>query len=191
MNSDPSPPEWIPIGGPRRFTLLDGMVLIAATAMAAAWIRAFHLSNTFLATRVGGENLHIAYIKKYGYLSTPILTTWTLALLALRALRPRPHPGRLAESLGFSSCCAAALAMVVVAATALGAHAGISTSSVGSSIYFLTIRIIFYAGMTVAGAWLQLALLGLWRLPARRDWIEDLGILLGACWLVLFTVTMG
>src|SRR5690242_18723380 len=106
----------------RRFTLLDGMTLIAATALAIAWERPFlprivqnfrrFTSWTAWETWEGGVMTLMTLL--------PFVALWTLALILLRLRRPRPALRRLARQPGATACLTAAIGLAVAAANIVG-----------------------------------------------------------------------
>jgi hypothetical protein len=99
---------------PRRVVLFDVMVVVAATAVGLAVVRGavpgvLHIVPTspsirFLLPRPMLEACLILLAV------WPVPAMWTLALLAIRLLSPRPPWRRLARQPGVMACCAVALA---------------------------------------------------------------------------------
>ena len=98
---------------PRKFTLLDAMVLIAATAVAFVLLRV-------LFARPGASLLDSFGYPIFGPLSqfasdlhmivSPFVVTWSAALCILRMRRPRPRLSRVFRQPGISACSAILIA---------------------------------------------------------------------------------
>ena len=118
----------------RPFTVLDGMILVAATAVGLAIglsmrSEAYHLSNGSIGIGewpsidppdYSGGLLHWKTYRETHRLlqqvageSTPLMFPWTLAVLGLRLRRPRPTLRRLARQPGFAACASVAMMAVV------------------------------------------------------------------------------
>ena len=177
----------------RSFNVLDGMVLVAATALGIALYRA-------LDHRLEEGNtlwLPVLYLPRWawrwGLGSMPIAAAWTPALALLRARQPRPTPRRLARQPGWVANVAASSALVIGSlswgflwATAgrpeqLGDPVGLV-----SSIFFRTLP---FVGVSVAASWRCLGLGGRWQ--AERSWIDRAGRALGWYWVVTFPLSLG
>ena len=117
----------------RRFTLLDAMVLVAATAAGLAvglstrsepfhfrggatpfgeWpsLEPVDFSGGLLQWKTYRET-HML-LTGIAYQAMPLTFPWTLAVLALRLRRPRPSLRRLAHQPGFAACVAVAVMSV-------------------------------------------------------------------------------
>jgi hypothetical protein len=82
---------------PRRtFTLLDAIVLVAATAAGFAWVRSGWDFETF-----EGPKDWLGAVRE---MLAPLLMTWTVAVVVLRLFPPRPRLRRLALQPGAAAC---------------------------------------------------------------------------------------
>ena len=73
----------------RRFTILDAMAVVAATAMGFAWLRMLGAAGFLF--RCGILISRRAYIAQCANeVAFPFLTMWVLSFLILRLRRPRP-----------------------------------------------------------------------------------------------------
>ena len=166
----------------RRFTLLDALILIAATAVGFACARLAtnwaHSYYAFLNPNVGWLRFQIGA----GY-SVILLTAWSFTLLALAT---RARPSSLPQSLQVPGTAACAMSMVALISALLAKALWASThrsvalhpanwADVGSWGP--------HAGMAVAAAWLVLAACGRWQRTA--DWIERAGRGVGIGWITL------
>ncbi len=163
----------------RRFTLIDLMVLVAATCAGLAILRPY--LATFASRKWRQASPYIRTIEAtYGAWSC-IAACWMIALLLLRYRRPRPRRGRLVRRPGHVACC------VAVVALAEGFLYQLAVSGLSDpmrrpfSFHSFWITVSGHIGPTVAGAWLLLALSGRWK--SDPGWIDRLGRLLGCCWI--------
>lgn len=164
----------------RPFSILDGMILTAALAVGfgmmrlcwpARWAFAAHGVREW-ASVVGG---------------VPMLPL-TVALVAIRLIRPRQKIERLMCQPGMAACCAAGVVIgvefsaMVFAAWRIHPFWAQRLMAITSSpknfwfVYHLPV------GPAVAAAWLALVLAGRWR--PERGWIDRLGRGIGWFWLV-------
>ena len=180
----------------RRFTVADGMVLVAASAVGLGLLHA-HLVN---------YNQYIYYKYKYGYEypdwarrlpdrhrvaeASLFLATWSLAVLLLQLRKPRLPLRRLVHRPGFAACLAATVGVAlwpvihvrrIVSLVFLGDHAAPYMAL--SFAEGLSSPI----GTAIGATWLSLAIGGRWRLR-EPDWRGRLGRLLGWAWLILFVL---
>ncbi len=174
-----------------RFTILDAMILVAATAAGIALLRATGFGVKELQIWMSRPGITAGMRKfeliQYG-LSVPLpcLTTWTFAFLILRLRQPRPHMRRLFRQPGIIACSAAALAVSI--------EAGWILSLLATRSRFIQLETVFvgYAqqvSFSVAGAWLTLALSGRWK--SETSWIDRLGRALGFAWIVTTIISWG
>lgn len=159
----------------RRVTIADVMVLIAATTVALAMARSYARS---LCEELPAPSALRTFSLFQG--TAPCLVfTGMLALIPLRLQRPRPRLGTLVRQPGFAACSAGA------AAFAAGLLTTIATRSImgsGHTAAYFWAACAGWGDSMVPGAWIFLALSGRWR--ARADWIDRLGRVLGAFWIV-------
>jgi hypothetical protein len=104
----------------RKFTVVDAMLLIMATAIGIALVRAI-LPN--ISAMIMSILADFAHPPKQGESATagawqvallaglPLLAAWTVALLLSRLGRPRPHLRRMLRQPGAVACAVATLAM--------------------------------------------------------------------------------
>ncbi len=174
--------------GRRRFTLLDALALIAATALGLAPMRGE------IAFRGAQPLARIPNARALAFLTMsieavgPLLASWTLAALALRLRSPRPSLRRLTRQPGFAANAAVILCLLtelVLVVVSMLAHPAQRLPFVTTMARTLGVSS-HMAASGVAGAWLVLALGGLWR--PEPSWIDRLGRFLGGSWLGLFLV---
>jgi hypothetical protein len=173
----------------RRFTIKDAIVLVAATGIGFAGAR----SQQADAVRQGYVLLGTSHFYGFFIFALPVslFLAWTLALLVLRLLRPRPRYRRLIGSPGFTVYYAIGLgATFTVYSFALErliqVHNGANRMTWIYELFrFNNYSISTYVAPGVASGWFLLYLFGRWRRRSDRDWIEVCGIALGFGWIVL------
>lgn len=192
----------------RRFTLIDAMVLVAATTVALAACRgvmaayrSFHtpprpvtpgdLVRDMQERGVLFAPFHVLY---WSELAAPFLVAWATALALLRHVPPRPprgrrrrHPGSVAVAVAAGSLgCGLVGYGLLASAWPLG-WTLVSESFLGL-LYPPAFRCFMIAmtagGFAIAGSWLALAgECRRRRRSARPDWIDRAGLALAVAWL--------
>ncbi len=170
----------------RRFTLLDAIVLVAATAAGLGLARE-GMTGPAMA-RLSFENGLIERPLYFGAIvMTALLATWSPAALILAARGPRRSWKRLARRSGFLLN-ASAIAAVLVIALRYGLQAAISTNRGPTLVmHTLSVGLPSEVGLFVAGAAFALLLLG--RPGPAPTWIDRLAFALGISWVVLTGLT--
>ncbi len=186
----------------RRFTLLDGMILIVALGLilgAARWLyeegSVWSLILTFK-TDFAWEWDRFDYLA-LGLLvsATAVAVPTTLAVLAMRLRKPRPRWRKLIRQPGLVACLmllpswAAALAFTVINVlsidqtmpefkngTTYAQQGGVWVQGFAEWSSLL-------GGFAVLIAWGTLALAGRWR--AEPTWLDRLGRLVGLAWIAM------
>ena len=168
---------------PRRFTLADAMVLVAATAVG------FALAGTISDWFAGlGQSVPTTFrtFAAWFALTVPVAAAWTSAVVVLRGFSPKGSAGRSTRSIGHLAAGAATLAMAF-GAPALAIPWLLSYGSTDTDTHEIVLMI---SPMVLAGAILG-ARLSL-RLAGRRerpiDWVDRLGRLLGWYWVIVAPV---
>jgi hypothetical protein len=161
----------------RKFGVLDGMILIAATAGGLALWR-FNLMDLLPSPPVGFLRADSFTRVRDGLTdSASFLAAATMAWLIMRLVPPRP--GHLTDLPGM----AAALAVIVVLSIesaltlvliALGTRSNFTLTPLGYSMHT-------NPGYAVIGAWCHLYMSGRWAF--ERSWLDWLGFALGLCWI--------
>jgi hypothetical protein len=178
-----------PSAAERKFTIVDAMILVAASAVAFVIVRPVITSGLQRAPRWA---IYLAAAMAW-------LITWTPTVLLLRLRRPRPPLRRLGRQPGFAAAVAASSILTLTAfAIALLALVRLARRGallgVGRPVpkptpgwwMSVVLEMGVAVGPAVLGAWLLLALSGR-RRPAR-GWLDALGRVLGAAWIVLFVI---
>jgi hypothetical protein len=182
---DDSPPRPKAI---RRFTLLDGMILVAATACGLAVDRAIqsslHLKNGDLFGTIAellGDRDFADLGNVILLFSVPVVASLNLALIPLGLLKPRPRVRRLACRPGWMAACAVALALVFesVVLVVLADSGQCGPDPIGDLLFLIPMLVL----PAILGAWLTLALGRCW--CPEPSWLDRLGRALALCWFVL------
>ena len=199
----------------RRFTIADGTVLVAATAVGCALIHAavpgmkprevVAALGQLVAGGMPLPEVAGAILELTAVLVVPCLAAWTLALAVLGVRRLRPRRRRLSRRPGVMACLVAALALVPVTVPALlwalcasrspnvGLWALFASRSpnVGREAVFALCAVFgsVQAGAAILACWATMALAGRWR--PEPTWIDRLGRLLGVAWLALAPLQLG
>jgi hypothetical protein len=159
----------------RRVTIADAMVLIAATTVGLAMARSYAWS---LYREIPDPSALRTFLMFQG--TAPCLVfTMMLALIPLWLRPPRPRLGSLLRQPGFAACTAGAAAFAAGVLTAIATRDRFGS---GHTAFFFWASCASWADSVVPGSWLFLALSGRWR--AQADWIDRLGRILGAFWIL-------
>jgi hypothetical protein len=173
----------------RRFTVLDGMVLVAATAFgcgADAWLGGFIEDQWGQAT----PDLLRSFFRERKFdgmavvlmlLAGPVAGAWTLALIPLRLARPRPSLRRLARQPGWMASCAFALALVSGSVVVGLLMAVIEGRSLTFLLQELSPLVPLLVAPAIVAAWLALVLNRRWR--PEPSWVDRAGRALGVYWI--------
>src|SRR5262249_26791016 len=124
----------------RKPTIIDGMILIGATAVGLGLARATW--SGFHHGLLGLVGFVVAAI--YG-----MLAPWASALLVIRLRRPRPPRRRLGRQPGYIACAASVLALVITLATTLPFFPALSAFAPQ-----MLFGLVLSPGIPVAAAWL-------------------------------------
>ncbi len=184
---------------PRRFTILDGLVLTAATAVALRFMQKVMGSydadfgdpmSVIQNARLRGFWSAPVYLLFWFEIAAPFLLCWGLALAILRFVPPRPGRRRWRPgSAAVRSVAGSVLAMGAgwgVLVVPLWTRIFVARGAIQPEMYGLAFRsvVLFMmaAGASVAASWLSLAIDR--RCRRSADWIDRLGLVLGVLCLV-------
>ena len=166
----------------RRFTLLDGMILISATAAGFALMRP---TMEDLPSNFPFEGMFFSYrsiVSGVSYLflsTTPLFSAWSFCLVLLRLRPPRPSLHRLFRQPGLVASISASIGSVIatvfltVLMFELGPRPPSEQVTMVSSAAF---------GGAILTTWSILFLSGRWR--SERSWVDRAGRVLGVCWII-------
>jgi hypothetical protein len=165
----------------RRFAVVDGMILVAASAvgfaLAGLWGREL---TTQLPTFFLGATSTAARSRFAGGAMAALVPA-TFAWLVLRRRPPRLHLRRMSRRPGSVAC--------GVAASMLVAHAAclpLSMRTMGGLTSPFLVAAWYWPESIAAGvlaSWALLLVTGRWQ--AGTDWVDRFGMLIGACWIAL------
>lgn len=160
----------------RPVTVLDLMILVAATAVGLGLDRSFPV--------LGRHGIPAPWAAEL-----PCLAAWTVAALALRLRRPRPAFRLLMRQPGAVASLVVVLLVALVGAfgaVAVGVKWGLNSYGVQTGgnipISLLILFGLLVAVSGVVGAWLGLAFSS--RRRTEPGWIDLLGRALGTLWVV-------
>jgi hypothetical protein len=177
----------------RKFTLLDAMTLVAATAVAFSVARLNIMRATFGPEPPSWSLMEL--IRRRGGDISICLLIWTLTLFVLRCVRPHPTLNRLVQQPGFAAGYATLIGVFWRSLSIPKEHISAHKSLwVPASDWFMRLyRPMFHLSsysnsMCIVAVWLTLWLTGHWY--CEKDWIENTGRLLGWLWIALFVALM-
>jgi hypothetical protein len=173
----------------RRFHLLDFIILIVAIAVGGALSR--YACSGWPDRDLMPE--YIVFPSLLGYSYYPIILSsclWpiSVALLILRAFRPRPQYAYRCP--GMVSCVSTTAGMVLASAPAFCKFVQESRfpwaqlEVIAYANFRLALTVSFTTSIVITVSWITLALCGLWRLGG--DWIERVGCLTGFCGIAVY-----
>jgi hypothetical protein len=171
---------------PRRPTILDGMIMVAAIAtwisLTGLWVRelAEKLPSSVSAAVPWAERTRVA-----GW-ALSALVPGTFAVLAMNLRHPRPRLWVLARQPGAVACGTAAVMLILEAASlplTLSPMGGLTSPLLVASWYWPT-----SVGSAVFASWLILGFRGRWRVGS--DWISRAGAVVGLCWIAFSPALM-
>lgn len=177
----------------RPFGIGDGLILVAATAAGLGLTRAVAPALSlddlweFLTTPPRGlwDPFYLdALLELVVLVLTPMLMAWTPACLLMRLRSPRPSRRRLARQPGAMACLFATSVCAIEVGFLAARLAWDADSYQWPRDYFKAVLLgSFPLGAAVATCWATLILGGRW--APEPTWIDRLGRLLGATWLVV------
>lgn len=163
---------------PRRFTIADIMIFVAAAAVGLMVQRSVRSELDSVSPRP----LPFAAIQRWSTEATPLLMACSIAVLVSRALPPRPRSRLLFRQPGTIACLAAVTRVVSNELFLL-----IKIMPIKHSITITNhVYIILYCGHSVALAWGVMALVGAWKPEA--SWIDRAGRCLGIIYIIIYVV---
>lgn len=172
MAADDPPPEMAMSGTCRRFSILDSMILVAASSVWLLWTRTGLREVLAVWERLRRQGmaplsrLDMWWVYVYGAIVGAV-GLLTVAFLAIRLRRPRPALRGLIWQPGMMAC-SIILAYVPLLFAVTGRRAA-------PTLWLLM-------SASVAASWTAARLAG--RLRPEPGWIDRLGRVLGTCWIV-------
>lgn len=192
----------------RRFRMVDAMILVAATAAGCAlisWLdRATdgevswqalgecirELTETALAWEAASDWEIVFELTYYNVacLVLPLVALWTLAVIPLRLLGPRPRWRRLACQPGLMAACATAVVLVAYGLLIGTVSLVVRREGASWSEAVTELALVGFAphaplavGLAVLASWMTLIVGRRWR--AEPSWVDRLGRILGVFWI--------
>jgi hypothetical protein len=172
----------------RRFTLVDAMVLIAASGIGFVMVREYldHLYGRHVAL-TPPHNFQIDYWWRYATflvrIFAPLATSLSLALWVPRLKSPRPGRVRLLMQPGMIASTAVVVGTILFLIKVLTNAVFLHWSATGvSRLQDLWLIHLPYSGELVAVTWILLLATGRWR--SESSWIDRAGRVLGVYWIV-------
>jgi hypothetical protein len=164
----------------RRFSLLDVMVMIAATAIGLAFDRVVWLGTPLWngTNPMTSRDLTLRAIA----LSVPVAAIWTIATVLLHLRHLRYPLRRMLRRPGMAASCAATVALVLGGGLAACTMEGASVGLEGALVFGCGLPVM--AGSAVAAVWTLSMMVGRYRPVA--DWLDRLGRLMGLYWVLSF-----
>jgi hypothetical protein len=181
MNSATSRPAQF-----RRFTVLDAIILNMATVVGVGvnWLIFFTLFyEKWKPSRVGdlgsyqGVGRYAEWVSVAMVLTMPILAAWTIALVPLGLVPPRPRVDRLACQPGWVASSVFFVALIFNSAMIVG----LVLAGILDVDFWLLIPSLI--ALTILASWLNLILRGRWR--PEPTWLDRSGRVLALLWLTL------
>jgi hypothetical protein len=169
---------------PRRFTLIDAILLIAATAVGLAlWRPSLELTWAQV-NRIGLHSLRLSsyWVNIAGL--TNLFGPWSVALLILSLIKPRPQIRRLVLRPAAIVGAVASLTLsiwVVLFALLVGVK-GQSAVSLSFAQFQISLFLPSQVALALASVWFVQALGR--RCRPTRNWLDRLGWALGVSWFV-------
>jgi hypothetical protein len=155
----------------RRFSLIDAMILVAATAVGLAAYRAVR------------PEVQLDFDSVVA--TTTLLTAWSWATVLLGLKRPRAAMRRLMSRPGHAACVVASLVSLPTALlfslAYLVHHVMVRPPFDPASVVVVSS---IATGPAISASWCIMALSRRWR--SETDWIEWLGRVLATCWMLAF-----
>lgn len=169
--------------GPLKPTLVDAMILVAATgaglAIVRAWAPSYHAWSYDPTPPPTWLEWAAFVLPSWADYLAPIPAAWTLATLTLGLLRPRPPFRTTCLQFGKSAVVAATVA-IALNFVYLILHVWTMRSAYHEMAFVYTTH---SAGVAVGAVWLVLALGGVGK--AEPTWIDRWGRALGVYWLLM------
>ena len=169
----------------RRFSIADGMILIAATAGGMSWSSvAWRTSAGSLATRFGG----LPFSEKVlviAALAIPFLLSWTGAIVLLRLRKPRRRWRVVTSEAGATAGVAVLIGLLLLTPMIVSLCIRYRTRWEGQVAEMALEYVAMIApalGFSVLVSWLVQVVQRRWR-PAK-SWIDRGGRALAAAWIV-------
>jgi hypothetical protein len=180
----------------RPFRLGDGMILVAATAVAFAIFREGLSVQVAFATFGGNAEQWLFFWMHH---VVPFPAMWSLAVFAIAVFDRSTVRRRKLRLAGNVACCAAVVVLALTSLIASAFYVLHTLEEIGAipRIFnharnahamppFANAPMEELVGAAVLGAWSVMAMSGRWK--CQRSWIDRTGRLLGIFWIGLFLI---
>ena len=180
----------------RRFRLLDGMILVAATAAGLALTGLIQADGglqgywALIVSDIGDlmqnrDPVRLgAKVFDLGFdlimICAPMVAMWGIALIPIRVSGARPRWRRLVRQPGMMAVCASTLAVGLIGLFCVFKRLVASDILLFSN--WMLVESVLLIGVAVAASWMTLILGG--RLRAEASWIDRLGRAIGFFWIL-------
>jgi hypothetical protein len=171
----------------RPFTIVDAMILIAATAVGLGVIRDWTAPVFTYVLRTHEVPSPSGLLMIAELTLVPILFYWTIAVVGIRLRRPRPSLRRLGRQPGLVACLAVILATLI--SFSIGRYPVLFSGKAQPgelSSLLMNLSPPHMVAPGVAVAWMVLAVSSRWR--PDPGWIDRLGRSVGFAWLALLMI---
>ncbi len=180
-------------GLPRRFRLLDAMILVAAMGLACGITQSLSyatggsISWTAILAAIykmpNGLPKFLEISAGLLILALPFAGMLSLAVIPVRLIGPRPRCARVARQPGITAMWAAGLG-IALSAVQIGIAASIGTGFASGYREIIALHsCLSYPGMAVLGTWASLVLARRWR--SEKSWVDRMGRVLGFFWILV------
>jgi hypothetical protein len=166
----------------RALTVADLLVLSAATSVGFAWTRYEFSYIQQAGTSTEIELSLLSRLSLWQFVPTPCLTVWSVALLVLMCLKPRPALRELLNRPGPVAC---GVVILILTTQAFCLAFGGASLAPYNGFERLTHQLPL-TGIAVAGAWFALTASGAWR--SDPSGLDRLGRAAGSAWILLFLI---
>jgi hypothetical protein len=171
----------------RRFSLLDAMILIAATAVGLGLVR---VTFSNLATWMPQVFTKWPPMMAMHYRVTgfgPLLASSSVAMIWLHLIPPRPSFRQLARSPGFAASLASGLGIVLCFATNGVEQLVLWVRGMPVVPLYLTVNgMPMTVVIAIASAWVSITAGRRWRRRRGLDWRERLALAVAWAWILLY-----
>jgi hypothetical protein len=175
----------------RRFSLLDAMIVIAATGIGITIIRPFFrampvvpISSGMTSATPIGSATYSHWLSHWLTRASPVVGMWCLALLIASLSRRGVRRRRLFRMPGITASCTLWIVSLGGTWGSIRANSWLFTRPDPAAIYELWDEAAELAGPSIFAVWIIQALAGSWR-PAPT-WIDRVGRLAGLYWIVTY-----
>lgn len=167
----------------RRFTIADGMILVAASAVGLLILRE-DMPGFLEELRTPGAGLGTTPARLLLWVVGPpsgLFVAWAPGLIAVRLRSPRPRGRRLVRQPGLVAAVALLVAIVPGLLWCLSLWSYRPGFRDRFNFHERWVLVTEWADAAVAGSWLALIVAGRWR--AEASWIDRLGRISGGYWV--------